>query len=142
MSPHIMNLSTRWSLVVSFTLRPLYLQKKRPPYPLNRVLSEHQNQFQPFGQMKFLLPLPSVKPTFPVISPQNQSPCHLIYCLQGMFISDSVSKCFYCLLIRGLNSELGKCIELPSCRFVIGRTTCCSSGTWFLLLVMVQDAVL
>ena len=132
MSLHITNFSTRWRLVVSFTLRPVYLQRKRPPYPLNRMLSGHQNQFQPFGQKKNLLPLPSVKPILPVFSSQNQSPCHLSYCLEGMITCDSVSKGFYCLFTGDLNSELGECIELPSCKFVTVRGTCCSSGTWFI----------
>jgi len=34
----ILDLGTRWSWVVSFTIRPLYPQGKSPSYPLDRRL--------------------------------------------------------------------------------------------------------
>jgi hypothetical protein len=34
----ILELGTKWRWVVSFTIRPLYLQEKSPCYPLDRRL--------------------------------------------------------------------------------------------------------
>jgi hypothetical protein len=36
LAPRILDLGTRWRWVVSFTLRPIYPQRKRPWYPLDR----------------------------------------------------------------------------------------------------------
>jgi hypothetical protein len=37
-APRILELGTRWRLVVSFTPRPLYPQRKSPWYPLDMGL--------------------------------------------------------------------------------------------------------
>jgi hypothetical protein len=43
-APRILDLGTRWELVVSFTSRPLYPQEKSPWYTLNRRLGGPQNR--------------------------------------------------------------------------------------------------
>jgi hypothetical protein len=51
-APHILYLGPRWRWVVSFTLRPLYLQGKSPWYPLDRRLGGPQSQFGHGGEEK------------------------------------------------------------------------------------------
>jgi len=34
MAPHVLDLRTRWRWVISFSLQPLYPQRKSPPCPL------------------------------------------------------------------------------------------------------------
>jgi hypothetical protein len=43
-APRILDLSTRWRWMVSFTPRPLYPQEKSPLYPLDRRLGGPQNR--------------------------------------------------------------------------------------------------
>jgi hypothetical protein len=47
-TPRVLDLSTRWRSVVSFTPRPLYPQGKSPWYTLGRRLSEC-SKFKIFG---------------------------------------------------------------------------------------------
>jgi hypothetical protein len=50
--PRILDLGTSWSWVVSFTPRPLYHQRKSPPYPLDKRLGGPQKRS---GQRLLLL---------------------------------------------------------------------------------------
>jgi len=45
-APRILDLSTRWRWVVSFTPRPLYPQGKSSRYPLHRRLGRSQIGFR------------------------------------------------------------------------------------------------
>jgi hypothetical protein len=58
----ILDLSTRWRGVVSFTSRPLYLWGKSPWYSLDGRLGGPQTQCQRCEVEKNLLPLPGIKP--------------------------------------------------------------------------------
>jgi hypothetical protein len=51
------DLGTRWSLVVSFTTRPLYLQGKSPSYLLDRMLCGHQSRSGRRGEEKSFAPV-------------------------------------------------------------------------------------
>jgi hypothetical protein len=51
-APCILDLGTRWRLVVSFTSRPLYPQWKSPCYPLDRKLDGFQNRSGHGGEEK------------------------------------------------------------------------------------------
>jgi hypothetical protein len=53
-SSTILELSTRWGSVVSFTPRSLYLRVNRPRYPLDRRLVEAQSQSRRCGEEKNL----------------------------------------------------------------------------------------
>jgi len=52
MIPRIVDLGTRWSEVVSFTLRPLYPDGKSPWYPLDRELDWSQSRSGRGGEEK------------------------------------------------------------------------------------------
>jgi hypothetical protein len=66
----ILDLGTRWRWVVSFTPRPLYLQRKSPWYPLDRRLSGPQSQCGYGGEEKNSRPFPGLHP--PLIQPVAQ----------------------------------------------------------------------
>jgi hypothetical protein len=51
-APRILNLGTRSSWVVSFTIQPLYTQAKSPRYPLDRRLGGLQSQSGRGGEGK------------------------------------------------------------------------------------------
>jgi len=53
--------STRWRWVVSFTPRPLYLQRKRPWYPLESGLAGPQSRFGRGGDEKNSQPPPGIE---------------------------------------------------------------------------------
>jgi hypothetical protein len=61
-APHILELSTRWRWVVTFTLRSLYPQGKSPCYPLDRRLGGLQSRCGRGGKEKNLQPLPGLQP--------------------------------------------------------------------------------
>jgi hypothetical protein len=61
--PSILDLGTRWKLVVSFKPRPLYHQKKSSCYPLDRRLSKPQSRSGHGGEEKNTQPLPGLKPS-------------------------------------------------------------------------------
>jgi hypothetical protein len=61
-APHILDLDTRWRQVVSFTLRPLYLQGKSPWYPLDRRLGVPQSHSGHGGEEKNSQPLLGIEP--------------------------------------------------------------------------------
>jgi hypothetical protein len=56
--PTILNLSTRWRGVVSFTSLPLYPRGKSPWYTLYRRLGGPQSQSGSYGEEKHFLPTP------------------------------------------------------------------------------------
>jgi hypothetical protein len=56
-APHILDLSTRWRWVVSFTSQPLYPQGKSPWYPLDRRLGGPKSQSGCSGEEKNFQPL-------------------------------------------------------------------------------------
>jgi hypothetical protein len=60
-TPLICNLVIRWRSVVRFVSWPLYSQRKRPLYQLNRGLGGSQSQFWRFREEKNVLPLPGNK---------------------------------------------------------------------------------
>jgi hypothetical protein len=70
LAPRILNLGTRWKWVVSFTPWPLYLQWKRPWYPLDRRLGGSQIRSGRGGEEKNSQPLPVLEP--PIIQPVAQ----------------------------------------------------------------------
>jgi hypothetical protein len=81
-APRILNFSTRWSWVVSFTHRPLYPQGKSPRYSLDRRLDGHQSRFARGGEGKNFQPLPGLEP--PIIQPLAQGyPGSLLEKLHG-----------------------------------------------------------
>jgi hypothetical protein len=60
-SPHFLDLDTRWRLVVSFTTRPLYPQGNSPWYPLYRKLIAPQIRAGRGGEKKNSLSLPRLE---------------------------------------------------------------------------------
>jgi hypothetical protein len=69
-APRILDLGTRWRWVVSFILRPLHPQVKRPWYPLDVGLGGHQSSSEHGGEEKNSQPLPGLEP--PIIQPVVQ----------------------------------------------------------------------
>jgi hypothetical protein len=65
-APRILDLGTRWRLVVSFTPRPIYPQGN----PLDRRLSGSQSWFWRGGEYKISQSLPGLEP--PIIKPVAQ----------------------------------------------------------------------
>jgi hypothetical protein len=61
-APHILNLGTRRRLMVSFTHRPPYSQRKIPRYPPNKRLGGPQNKSGRGGEEKDSKPLPVLEP--------------------------------------------------------------------------------
>jgi hypothetical protein len=61
-APRILDLSTRWRWVVSFTPRPLYPQGKSPWYPLDRRLGGLQSRSGRSGEEKNSQPMPGIEP--------------------------------------------------------------------------------
>jgi hypothetical protein len=61
-APHILDLGTRWRLVVTFTPRPLYLQGKSPWYSLDRRLGEPQSRSGRDGEEKNYQPPSGIEP--------------------------------------------------------------------------------
>jgi len=51
-APLILNLGTRWRIVVSFTPRPLYSRGEIPRYPLDRRLDGPQSRSGRGGEEK------------------------------------------------------------------------------------------
>jgi hypothetical protein len=68
-APHILDLSTRWRSVVSFTPWPLYMQRKSPWHPLARRLGGPLSWYG-HGDEKNSQPLLRLKP--PIIQPRAQ----------------------------------------------------------------------
>ena len=60
-APLILNIGTRWRLVVNFMPRPLY-SVKEPRCPLNRRLDGPQSQSGCFEEEKSVLSLPGFDP--------------------------------------------------------------------------------
>jgi len=60
--PLIRNLSSGWTLVVSFLYQLLEAQRNCPWYPLNRGLGGSQSKAVYFEEGKYLLPLLGIKP--------------------------------------------------------------------------------
>jgi hypothetical protein len=69
-APRILDVGTRWRLVVSFTSRPLYPQGKSPWYPLSRRLGWPQSRSGRDGEEKNSHPLPGLE--LPIIQPIAQ----------------------------------------------------------------------
>jgi hypothetical protein len=61
-APRILDLSTRWRWVVSFTPLPLYPQGKSPWYPLDRRLSGPESRSGRGGEEKNSQPPPGIEP--------------------------------------------------------------------------------
>jgi hypothetical protein len=59
---HILDIGSRWRLVVSFTPRPLYRQGKSPWYPLHRRLGGPQNRSGCGCEEKNSQPPPEIEP--------------------------------------------------------------------------------
>jgi hypothetical protein len=62
-APRILDLSTRWKWMVSFTSRPLFSQGKSPCYPLDRRLGGSQSRSRRGGEEKNSQPLSGLQPT-------------------------------------------------------------------------------
>jgi hypothetical protein len=62
---HIINLSTMWRQVISFSFRPLYPWETSPLCPLGRSPDGPQNWCRLFGGKRTVLPLLGNKPRFP-----------------------------------------------------------------------------
>jgi hypothetical protein len=60
----IRNLVSRWRIVVRFTPRPLYPQRKVPRFPLHMRLCESQRQSWRCGEEKNLFPLSGIETRF------------------------------------------------------------------------------
>jgi hypothetical protein len=60
-TPGILNLGTRWRLVVSFTSLPLYSQENSLLYQLYRRLGGPKGWSAPYEEKKSLLPLPGIE---------------------------------------------------------------------------------
>jgi hypothetical protein len=58
----ILDLGTRWRLVVSFTSRPLYTKGKSTRYPLDRRLGGPQSRSGRGGEEKNSQPPPRIEP--------------------------------------------------------------------------------
>jgi hypothetical protein len=65
----ILDLGTKWRLVVSAMPQPLYPQGMSPWYPLDKRLSGSQSQSGCSGEEKNSQPLPGPKPHHPACSP-------------------------------------------------------------------------
>jgi hypothetical protein len=63
----VLDLGTRWRQVISFTLRPLYPQRKSLWCPLDRRLGGPQSRSGRGGKEKNSQPLPELEP--PIIQP-------------------------------------------------------------------------
>ena len=63
-TPVILHFSTRWTYVVNFMLRPVYLRGKVPRYPLNWRNCGPQRRSGRFGEEKNILPLLAIEPRF------------------------------------------------------------------------------
>jgi hypothetical protein len=61
-APHILDVGIRWRWVVSFTLRPLYPQRKSPWYPLGRRLGGPKCRSGRGGEEKNSQPLAGFEP--------------------------------------------------------------------------------
>jgi hypothetical protein len=61
-APYILDLGTRWRLVVSFTPRPLYPQEKNAWYPLYRRLGGPQSRSGRGSDEIISCPLPGLEP--------------------------------------------------------------------------------
>jgi hypothetical protein len=68
-SSTILDLSTKWRWVVSFTPRPLYPRGNRPQYPLNRRLGEPQSRSGRCAIEKNFLPVLGIEPGRPACIP-------------------------------------------------------------------------
>jgi hypothetical protein len=69
-APRILDLDTRWRLVVSFTPHPLYPHGNSLLYPLDRRLGGLQSRSGRCGEDKNSQPLPRQEP--PIIQPITQ----------------------------------------------------------------------
>jgi hypothetical protein len=62
-APCVLHLGTRCRWVISFTPRPLYLQRKSPWYPLDRRLDGPQSRSGRCGEEKNFQALPGLEPS-------------------------------------------------------------------------------
>jgi hypothetical protein len=69
-APRILDLGTRWRLVVSLTLRPLYSQGKSNWYPLYRKLGGSQSRSELGDEEIYSQHLPGLEPL--IIQPVAQ----------------------------------------------------------------------
>jgi hypothetical protein len=69
-APHILDLSTRWRLEVSFTPLPFYPQGESPWYPLDSRLGGPQSRYGRGGEEKNFQALSRLEP--PIIQPVAQ----------------------------------------------------------------------
>jgi hypothetical protein len=63
-APCILNLGSRWRLVVSFTPPPLYPRGKSPWYPTDKRQHEPQSRLECCREEKTILNLPGFEPKF------------------------------------------------------------------------------
>jgi hypothetical protein len=68
----ILNFGTRWRWVVSFTPRPLYPQRKSPPYPLDRRLGGPQSRSGRGDEKNSQPPPRESNPRTPIVQPVAQ----------------------------------------------------------------------
>jgi hypothetical protein len=61
-SSKILDLGTKWRLVVSLKLRPHYSQRKKPRYLLDRRLVGPESRSERYRIEKNLIPLPGIEP--------------------------------------------------------------------------------
>jgi hypothetical protein len=64
LAPLVLNLSSRWLWLGSFTLRPLYPHRTCPRYPWNRRLCWSKIQCGRYGKRSSSLPLPVIEARF------------------------------------------------------------------------------
>jgi hypothetical protein len=99
-TPHILELKTRWKWVVSSTPRPLYPQVKRFWYPMDRRVGGPQSQSGHSGEKKNSQPLPWLKP--PIIQPIVQHYTTELSWLLHVFMVSCLIKWGICLDSRYL----------------------------------------
>jgi len=74
LAPRILDLSTGWRLLNSFTFRPFYPKGKSPSYPLARRLGRFQSQSGLGGEEKNSQPPPEFEPPVTQSSTAELSP--------------------------------------------------------------------
>jgi hypothetical protein len=136
-APSILDLGTRWSWVVSFTPRPLYLQGKSPRYPLDRRLGGTQSRSGRGGEEK-KFPAPTGNRT---LEPRSSK-----FVFSSFLWSSWISfTCWTCVkrvgdsvLLRPFHMFPSFCLVILDSRNSIGRTRSSHSYSPFSFKVFEQ----
>jgi hypothetical protein len=107
--------------VVSFTLRPLYLQGKSPCYPLDRSLGRYQSRSGRGGEEKNSQLLPGLE--LPIIQPVAQcyttEPCRLSICIKDSIHTHTHARTYSRDIAERYVSEMKICLFGVMLAFVI-----------------------